>query len=91
MKLEKDRLAAKVDNLEISLSQIKDDVGGGGQGDESQFNLKNSPTKTNMSSKMGGSPQGKYSSAALNQGKKPSNGNLGSVPKQTTVIRKTDP
>lgn len=56
MKLEKDRLAAKVDNLESSLSLIKDEAGAGGAGEESQFNLKNSPTKTNVSSKMGGSP-----------------------------------
>jgi hypothetical protein len=94
MKLEKDRLAAKVDNLEASLAQIKDEAGaGGGLGEESQFNLKNSPTKTNVSSKMGGSPPRKGSSAAINQGKKTSMGNLGSVSvaKQTTVIRKTDP
>jgi hypothetical protein len=78
MKLEKDRLAAKVDNLEASLSQIKDDAGGGG-GEESQFNLKNSPTKTNVSSK-GGSPLGKYPSAVL-QGKKNSVGNLATVQK----------
>ena len=61
MKLEKDRLAAKVENLESSLAQVKDDAGG--PGDESQFNLKASPTKTNASSKAGGSPAGKYSSA----------------------------
>ena len=63
MKLEKDRLAAKVENLESSLAQIKDDAGGTGPGQESNFDLmKGSPTKTNVSSKLGGSP-GKYSSA----------------------------
>lgn len=66
MKLEKDRLIAKVENLEANLAQIKDEGGGGGQGaglgDESQIDLKSSPTKTHVSSKIGGSP-GKYSSA----------------------------
>jgi hypothetical protein len=61
MKLEKDRLAAKVENLESSLAQVKDDAGGAGPGEESQFKL--SPAKTNASSKAGGSPVGKYSSA----------------------------
>lgn len=32
MKLEKDRLIAKVENLEANLAQIKDEGGGGGQG-----------------------------------------------------------
>lgn len=65
MKLEKDRLIAKVENLESNLSQIKEDGGqgneGGGIGGESQIDLKSSPAKTHASSKM--SP-GKFSSAA---------------------------
>lgn len=84
MKLEKDRLAAKVENLESSLTQLKDDEKGAGPGEESQFNLKGSPTKTNMSSKAGGSPAGKYSSAGALKKQpitQPSTGNLGSVPK----------
>ena len=75
MKLEKDRLIAKVENLEANLAQIKEDGGpgpqGAGLGDESQIDLKSSPTKTHVSSKIGGSP-GKFSSAAaLPQGKTP--------------------
>lgn len=54
MKLEKDRLMAKVENLEANLAQIKDDQGV--PAEESQFQLKSSPTKTNVSSKMGQSP-----------------------------------
>jgi sperm-associated antigen 16 protein len=57
MKLEKDRLIAKVDNLEANLAQIKEDGGpgpqGAGLGDESQIDLKSSPTKTHVSSQMG--------------------------------------
>ena len=73
MKLEKDRLIAKVDNLDANLAQIKDDGGqgpqGAGLGDESQMDLKSSPTKTHVSSKIDRSP-GKYSSVgALPNGK----------------------
>lgn len=50
MKLEKDRLAAKLENLQSNLGQIKDNDGEGfGLGDGSQLDLQSSPGKTNVS------------------------------------------
>ena len=44
MKLEKDRLIAKVSSLEANLGQVKDDAIGGATGDNSQIDY--SPAKT---------------------------------------------
>lgn len=50
MKLEKDRLAAKLENLQSNLGQIKDNDGNEfGLGDGSQLDLQSSPAKTNIS------------------------------------------
>jgi len=60
MKLEKDRLVAKVENLETNLAQIKDTNEDGGtiDGGVSQTDMHSSPTKTQISSisKKGASP-----------------------------------
>ena len=51
MKLEKDRLAAKLENLQSNLGQIKENDGGDGfnLGDASQLDIQSSPGKTNIS------------------------------------------
>lgn len=49
MKLEKDRLVAKVDNLEASLSQIKNEGTGGKTNEVSKMILGDSPTRTHIS------------------------------------------
>ena len=49
MKLEKDRLVAKVDNLEASLSQIKNEGAGGKTNEVSKMILGDSPTRTHIS------------------------------------------
>jgi len=67
MKLEKDRLIAKVENLEANLRQLHDNDEGATAGGVSQIDIQSSPGKTQLSSvskKGGASPSGpgKYSS-----------------------------
>ena len=49
MKLEKDRLKAKVENLESNLSQIKNDGEPAKTTEQSAMQLGDSPTKTQFS------------------------------------------
>ena len=51
MKLEKDRLAAKLENLKTNLGQIKENEGAEFEAGEgaSQLDVKSSPAKTNVS------------------------------------------
>lgn len=88
MKLEKDRLLAKVDNLEASLQQIKNEGTGGRTNDVSKMILGDSPTRTHISqiSKKGASPI-KPAKKEENQKKVTQY----TVTQKLSVIRKYDP
>lgn len=92
MKLEKDRLFAKVDSLEANLSQIYKDSKGDdeGLGEASNFKMESSPTRTHQSMQSGKklSPVNKASGKILPG--KTSHGKFVQMEKKT-AISKIDP
>ena len=96
MKLEKDRLIAKVENLEANLAQLQDTDGGGGamparKSEASQLDVAGSPGKTQASAM-----SKKAAPERTSPGKRSSVGDFGATAKQATLpkfapVRKVDP